>query len=347
MQLAAKENAGTRVPAFPLNRCRRLQVRGSGTCRCAGRPAHRTKALAFVEIAHAGAFDSRDVNEHIRPAAVLHDEAEALLGVEELDSTCGHNGLLGKTQNSASMPHANHSRGPHIRILRVLGKRPVGTETSSTAKSRTRLYTVVLLFLQSRRRKPCAAALVAIRTRGLDGCIAHRHLVIFSSQLWRKNGGASPTAVALGASRRILKSFCIVLRHKDDTPHESRACVACRLVTTVQRSMRVCLINNKKKRERQGNRRASQEEMFPWPTPRSELRRAIWLFPKRPLDLAAPLRRLNLRRRPVNSARSHARPGACARPHRGEQPAKNEPGRDVLRPALGKARSRVAIPNEV
>src|SRR6202142_1889708 len=60
--------------------------------------------LALVEIAHAGALDCRDVNEHIRPAAALHDEAEALLGVEELNGTCGHGGLLLKTLKGVNAP---------------------------------------------------------------------------------------------------------------------------------------------------------------------------------------------------------------------------------------------------
>src|ERR1035441_2243674 len=63
------------------------------------------KLLALVEIAHAGALDCRDVNEHIRPAAVLHDEAEALLGVEELNGTCGHGGLLLKTLKGVNAPY--------------------------------------------------------------------------------------------------------------------------------------------------------------------------------------------------------------------------------------------------
>src|SRR6185437_8809149 len=60
--------------------------------------------LALVEIAHAGALDRRDVNEHIRPAAVLHDEAETFLGVEELNGTCGHSGLLLKTHMCVYAP---------------------------------------------------------------------------------------------------------------------------------------------------------------------------------------------------------------------------------------------------
>src|SRR5664280_2295904 len=39
-----------------------------------------------------------------RPAAVLHDEAEALLGVEELNGTCGHDGLLLKTRKGVNAP---------------------------------------------------------------------------------------------------------------------------------------------------------------------------------------------------------------------------------------------------
>ena len=50
--------------------------------------------LPLDEVVHAGTLDGRDVHEHIRSPAVLHDEAEALLGVEKLDGTCGHMALL-------------------------------------------------------------------------------------------------------------------------------------------------------------------------------------------------------------------------------------------------------------
>jgi hypothetical protein len=53
--------------------------------------------LPLNKAAHAGALDGRDVNEHIRATRVLRDKAIALLGVEKLDGTFGHDGPpLGK-----------------------------------------------------------------------------------------------------------------------------------------------------------------------------------------------------------------------------------------------------------
>ena len=51
--------------------------------------------VAFVQAAHAGRFDGADVHEHILAAAFRRDEAEALGGVEELDSTDSHFIFLG------------------------------------------------------------------------------------------------------------------------------------------------------------------------------------------------------------------------------------------------------------
>ena len=56
--------------------------------------------LPLVKAAHAGALDGGDVDEHIRAARVLHDEAVALLGVEKLNGTCSHNGLHLKTRHA-------------------------------------------------------------------------------------------------------------------------------------------------------------------------------------------------------------------------------------------------------
>src|ERR1700690_1033132 len=53
-----------------------------------------SEALAFVERAHAGAFDRADVDEHVLRAVARRDESETLLRIEELDCTCGHGGLL-------------------------------------------------------------------------------------------------------------------------------------------------------------------------------------------------------------------------------------------------------------
>ena len=46
--------------------------------------------LAFDEIAHAGAFDGRDVNEDIGAAVVRLNEAEALGGIEPFYCAGGH-----------------------------------------------------------------------------------------------------------------------------------------------------------------------------------------------------------------------------------------------------------------
>src|SRR4029077_3656789 len=81
-----------------------LQIGGSGLAAARVGLHVERKLLAFVQIMHAGALDCRDVNEHIGAAAVLHDKAEALLGVEELNGTCGHSGLLKKTRKGVYAP---------------------------------------------------------------------------------------------------------------------------------------------------------------------------------------------------------------------------------------------------
>jgi hypothetical protein len=50
--------------------------------------------LTFDEAAHSGALYRRNMNEDIGAAAVLLNEAEAFLRVEELDSAGSHFGLL-------------------------------------------------------------------------------------------------------------------------------------------------------------------------------------------------------------------------------------------------------------
>jgi len=52
-----------------------------------------SEALAFVESAHAGAFDRADMHEHVLRAVARRDESETFLGVEELDCTSRHGGL--------------------------------------------------------------------------------------------------------------------------------------------------------------------------------------------------------------------------------------------------------------
>jgi len=48
------------------------------------------KLLTLVEIVHTSTLDRRNVNKHIGAAAVLDNKAVALLGIEELNGTCGH-----------------------------------------------------------------------------------------------------------------------------------------------------------------------------------------------------------------------------------------------------------------
>src|SRR5439155_216463 len=73
--------------------------------------------LAFVEIAHPGALDRRDVNEHVGAAAVLDDEAETLLGIEELDGTLSHIGLLERAKASVGRTTICAGRYPDLRGL--------------------------------------------------------------------------------------------------------------------------------------------------------------------------------------------------------------------------------------
>jgi len=96
--------------------------------------------LALVEVAHAGALDRRDVNEHIRAAAVLHDEAEAFLRIEELDSTCGQSGLLLKTRDARLCPRRTIRLGLISGFLRVLGKRPFRDQTTRSGSIANEAY---------------------------------------------------------------------------------------------------------------------------------------------------------------------------------------------------------------
>src|SRR5947207_8402482 len=48
--------------------------------------------LAFHQRAHAGALDCADMHEHVLRAVGRLNESEALLGIEELHSTCRHHG---------------------------------------------------------------------------------------------------------------------------------------------------------------------------------------------------------------------------------------------------------------
>ena len=47
--------------------------------------------LTFYDLAHAGAFDGGNVDEHVLAAVVRLDEAEALGGIEPFNCASGHN----------------------------------------------------------------------------------------------------------------------------------------------------------------------------------------------------------------------------------------------------------------
>ena len=98
-----------------------LQIGGGGFAAALIGLHVERELLAFVEIAHAGLLDRRDVHEHIRAAAVLHDEAEAFLRIEELNGTCGQSGLLLKTQTVRLCPMRTIRMGLISGLLRVLG----------------------------------------------------------------------------------------------------------------------------------------------------------------------------------------------------------------------------------
>lgn len=63
-------------------RLSRSQVLGGGLAPLAVGDRLVGDFLTFVEVAHAGAFDRADVNEHIPAAVVRLNEAEALLAVK-------------------------------------------------------------------------------------------------------------------------------------------------------------------------------------------------------------------------------------------------------------------------
>ena len=90
----------------------RLQIGRGGLAAAAVGLDVEGELLPFVEVAHPRALDGGDVNEHIGAARVLDDEAVALLGVEKLDGTCSHDGLLWKTRH-AFCGRTSYSRGPN------------------------------------------------------------------------------------------------------------------------------------------------------------------------------------------------------------------------------------------
>src|SRR4051794_18995979 len=98
----AKRKARRKRGAGPDPRCevlRGLQVGRGGLAALAVGLDVEGNLLPLGQAAHPGALDRRDVNEHVRAAAVLRDEAEAFLAVEELNCTGRHDDLLKDTRN--------------------------------------------------------------------------------------------------------------------------------------------------------------------------------------------------------------------------------------------------------
>ena len=114
------ENAGAAVaPACIWVSIRPFADWSRPTCPCAvGLDVNET-LLTLVEVTHSGALDRRDVHEHIRAAAVLHDEAEALLGVEKLDGTLAMWPSI--KHANASCSRSNHSDGSKSGFGVVMG----------------------------------------------------------------------------------------------------------------------------------------------------------------------------------------------------------------------------------
>lgn len=73
---------------------RRLQVRGGLLAAALIFFQIEGNLLAFIEAAHSSAFNSADVNEHVRAAIVWLNESEAFLAIEPLDCTCLHDNSL-------------------------------------------------------------------------------------------------------------------------------------------------------------------------------------------------------------------------------------------------------------
>src|SRR5579884_682606 len=87
--------------------------------------------LAFGQPGHAGALDRGNVHEHVRAAIILHDEAEALLGVEKLDGTLSHAALLFDKRNMRREALREPFARSSIRILRGLEKGPARKHVES------------------------------------------------------------------------------------------------------------------------------------------------------------------------------------------------------------------------
>jgi hypothetical protein len=81
---------------------------------------------------HAGTLDRRNVNKHIGAAVVLNDKAVAPLGIEEFNSTCGHQWPPYKKRAKALLPHTNHFAWVRISGFCVFLGEAAKAETASS-----------------------------------------------------------------------------------------------------------------------------------------------------------------------------------------------------------------------
>lgn len=103
--------AGAKQPA--ANRSCSLKIHGRGLASLIGLQLVRY-ALIFLEGAHTGTFDRRDVHECILAAVVRRDKAIALVGVKKFHSSGSHMGILypkyGGHAPTAAHPGFNSAR---------------------------------------------------------------------------------------------------------------------------------------------------------------------------------------------------------------------------------------------
>src|SRR5208283_1357550 len=119
-----------RCPSGELDR---LQIGRSRLAAAAVRFDVERELLSLIEVRHASALDGGDVNEHIRAARILDDEAETLLGVEKLYGTLSHHGL--HLKRIMRFVPARTIRTVFNPDFALLGKGPLGRDDKA-AKSR-------------------------------------------------------------------------------------------------------------------------------------------------------------------------------------------------------------------